>query len=116
MPNIWIDASMVTLSDCLVVNNVATLEVVDITNLAGYVWLTTAEGDTYVYPATTVVNVICEYESPDYDDYDYAYYDAEYDRMEREWMENDARYSEERMLFLQVSHIEPSILDGWFSG
>lgn len=116
MPSIWIEASMINTSDCLVVNNVVTLEVVHITNFVGYVWATTADGETYVYPAIEVVNVICEYDSPDYDDCDYAYFDAEYDRQEREWMENDNRHSEERDLFFKVSHIEPSLLDGWFSG
>ena len=115
MPSLWIEASMVCLSDSLVINNVATLEVVKIDNFVGYVWLTNAEGDTFVYPANEVINVICEYESPEYDYYDEAYY--EYEReYEREWMENEARYSEERDLFFQVSHIEPTILDGWFSG
>lgn len=116
MPSIWIEASMVNTSDCLVVNNVATLEVVNITNFVGYVWITNADGDTFVYPSTEIVNVICEYDSPDYDDYDYAYYDAEYDRQERAWMEDEARYSEERDFFFIVSHIDPAMLDGWFSG
>lgn len=116
MPSIWIEASMINKSDCLVVNNVATLEVVNITNFVGYVWLTTAEGDTYVYYSNEIVNVICEYDYNDYDDYDYAYYNAEYDRQEREWFENDTRHFDERMLFMQTSHISPAIMDGWYSG
>lgn len=111
MPSIWIEASFVKLGDLLVVNGFGTSDIVNVANFAEFVWITNAEGDTYVYPASEIVHVVCEYDSPDYD-----YDDAEYDRREREWMEDDARYSEEHMLFLQVSHIEPSLLDGWFSG
>lgn len=117
MPSIFIAASMVSLSDALVINNEATLEVVSITNFVGYVWITNANGDTFVYPSTEIVHVICEYDYADYDyDYDQEYWDQEYDRQEREWLENDNRYHEERVLFLQTSHIEPAILDGWYSG
>jgi len=98
-------------SEVLGIGNGVVLDVVIIVPFVGYMGITTAEGDTYVYPASEVVHVICEYDSPDYDDYD-----QEYDRMEREWLDNEARHHEERMLFLQTSHISPAIMDGWYSG
>lgn len=116
MPSIWIEAQFVKLGDLLVVDGLGTSDVVHVAQFVGYTWITNAEGNTFVYPSAEVINVVCEYDYMDYDNVEAEYWNEEYDRQEREWLEDDRRYHEERMLFLQTSHIAPAIMDGWYSG